>query len=78
MNIFSFQQFFNGIIDFVNRLMIICFNGVDDAVIQMFLEDELGDLVDFTFDGGQLHKHIRAVFRSFNHPLDGFKMADRS
>ena len=49
-----------------------------DAVIQVFFQNQLGDLVQFTPDSRKLDQYIGTVFAGFDHVSDFFQMADRT
>lgn len=72
-----FQHFFNSFIDLIDRFHVVGLDRVNDAVIQMFLQDQLGDPVDLTAHRRELYENIRTVLTALHHPLDGFQVADR-
>ena len=50
-------------------------DGIDDAVVDMVLEDDPAHTGDGRMDGGQLDQDVAAVAAVFDHALDGFDVA---
>mgnify|MGYP000924959321 CR=1 FL=1 len=51
-------------------------DGVDDAVLDMVLQNDFADIIDGRAHGGDLNENLRAVAPVFYHFLDRFQMAD--
>ena len=51
-------------------------HGVDDAVLDMVLQDHLADVGDCRADRGDLDKDLAAVAAVFDHLPHGFQMPD--
>ena len=58
------------------RLLVVLLDGVDDAVLDMVLQNDLADVVDGRAHGGDLDQDLRAVASVLHHLLDRLQMAD--
>ena len=73
-----FDELFDCLAEAVKRLFVILLDRVDDAVLDMVLQDHLAGV----FDGGayrsDLDEHLGTVTPILDHALDRLQMADRA
>lgn len=75
---FLFHELFDGIIHMLDGGEVSVFDGMNQAVLQVLLDDVLADLVQLALDGCQLDQHIRTVIIVFDHGSDLAEMTDRA
>ena len=51
-------------------------DSVDDAVLDVVLQDDLADVVDGGADSGDLDEDLAAITAVLDHPAHGFQMPD--
>ena len=71
-----FDKFIDGLTEAVQGLLVVLLDGVDDAVLDMVLQNDFADIIDGRAHGGDLNENLRAVAPVFYHFLDRFQMAD--
>ena len=76
--IFLFHKLINGGAQVVQCLLVVIFHGINDAVADMILQNDLADIVDGRLDRCQLYQHLTAVSAILHHFLHAFQMTDES
>ena len=71
-----FDELFDCLAEAVKRLFVVPFDRVDDAVLDMILQNDLADVVDGGTDRRNLNQDLRAVAPVLDHLLDRFQMPD--
>ena len=71
-----FDELFDCLAEAVKRLFVILLDRVDDAVLNVVLQNDLADVVDGRADRRNLNQDLRAVAPVFDHLLDRFQMPD--
>ena len=71
-----FDELFDCLAEAVKRLFVVPFDRIDDAVLDMVLQNDLADVVDGRADRRNLNQDLRAVAPVFDHLLDRFQMPD--
>ena len=72
----SFHQYLNRLVEFFNCICVTCFDGVDDAVVNVVFEDDFAGAVNSGPDSGELDEDFRAVPAVFHHTFDGGEVTD--
>ena len=68
--------FVDGLAEIVDGLLVALLGGVDDAVLEMVLEDDFAGVVDGTAHGGDLDQNLGTVAAFLHHAAHGLQMAD--
>ena len=71
-----FDELVDCLAEAVKRLFVVPFDRVDDAVLDVVLQNDLADVVDGRADRRNLNQDLRAVAPVFDHLLDRFQMPD--
>ena len=71
-----FDELFDCLAEAVKRLFVVPFDRVDDAVLDVVLQNDLADVVDGRADRRNLNQDLRAVAPVFDHLFDRFQMPD--
>ena len=71
-----FDELFDCLAEAVKRLFVILLDRVDDAVLNVVLQNDLADVVDGGTDRRNLNQDLRAVAPVFDHLFDRFQMPD--
>ena len=71
-----FDELFDCLAEAVQCLLVVPFDRVDDAVLDMILQNDLADVVDGGTDRRNLNQDLRAVAPVFDHLFDRFQMPD--
>ena len=71
-----FDELVDCLAEAVKRLFVILLDRVDDAVLNVVLQNDLADVVDGRADRRNLNQDLRAVAPVFDHLLDRFQMPD--
>ena len=66
----------DGLAEVVDGLLVALGGGVDDAVFQVVLQDQLAGIVDGGAHRGDLDQHLRAVPALLDHVPHGLQVAD--
>ena len=71
-----FDELVDCLAEAVKRLFVVPFDRVDDAVLDVVLQNDLADVVDGRADRRNLNQDLRAVAPVLDHLLDRFQMPD--
>ena len=71
-----FDELVDCLAEAVKRLFVVPFDRVDDAVLDVVLQNDLADVVDGRADRRNLNQDLRAVAPVFDHLFDRFQMPD--
>ena len=72
----SFHELVDCLTQRIECLLVVMLDSVDDAVLDMILQDDLADVVDGGADGGDLDENLAAITAALDHPAHGFQMPD--
>ena len=71
-----FDELVDCLAETVQCLLVVLLDRVDDAVLDMILQNDLADVVDGRADCRNLNQDLRAVAPVLDHLLDRFQMPD--
>ena len=71
-----FDELVDCLAETVQCLLVVLLDRVDDAVLDMILQNDLADVVDGRADRRNLTQDLRAVAPVLDHLLDRFQMPD--
>ena len=71
-----FDELVDCLAETVQCLLVVLLDRVDDAVLDMILQNDLADVVDGRADRRNLNQDLRAVAPVLDHLLDRFQMPD--
>ena len=71
-----FDELVNCLAETVQCLLVVLLDRVDDAVLDVVLQNDLADVVDGRADRRNLNQDLRAVAPVLDHLLDRFQMPD--
>ena len=71
-----FDELVDCLAEAVKRLFVVPFDRVDDAVLDVVLQNDLADVVDGGADSGDLDEDLAAITAVLDHPAHGFQMPD--
>ena len=71
-----FDELVNRLTEAVERLLVVLLDRLDDAVLDVVLQNHLADVVDGRADRRNLNQNLRAVAPVLDHLLDRFQMPD--
>ena len=71
-----FDELIDGLAKAFKRLLVVLFDGIDDTVLDVILQNDLADVVDGRADSCNLDENFRAVPPVFDHLLDRLQMPD--
>ena len=71
-----FDELVDCLAEAVKRLFVVPFDRVDDAVLDVVLQNDLADVVDGRADRRNLNQDLRAVAPVLDHLFDRFQMPD--
>ena len=71
-----FDELVDCLAEAVDRLFVVLLDRVDDAVLDMILQNDLADVVDGGADRRNLNQNLRAVAPILDHLPDRFQMSD--
>ena len=70
------NELIDGLTEAIQGLLVVLLDGVDDAVLDMVLQNDLSDIIDGRAHGGDLDQNLRTVASILHHLLDRLQMAD--
>ena len=71
-----FYEFFDGFVQITNHLFVAGFDGVNNTMIDVILQNDFSNIVNGRAYGCNLDEHFAAVSSFLHHFLDGFHVAD--
>ena len=71
-----FDELVDCLAETVQCLLVVLLDRVDDAVLDVVLQNDLADVVDGRADRRNLNQNLRAVAPVFDHLLERFQMPD--
>ena len=70
------HELINGLVHLLDGHRVVFSHGLDDAVLQMFLQQKLAGVGQFGAYSSDLDQYVGAVHIVLNHPLYGFQVPD--
>ena len=74
--LFLLHEFIDGLVHLLDGDGVVFRHGLDDAVLQMFLQQELAGVGQLGTNGCDLDQYVGAVDIVLDHPLHGFQVTD--